>query len=252
MRDPIPPGEWGFSRNPFLWIVFFLRALVSLAVTLVLLVPLFLGTERLSHTIAKFWARLLLCIYGYRIRKTGTYVPQPCVLVSNHLAYMDIMLLLAVVPGQFRFIADEFLFAVPLLAQVMKKCGYLPVRRSAQHLRRMLDAAADHLRRGIPVLVFPEGGVNRSGVRERLVRVEPGFIKIAAAAAVPVQPLTVRGTAEAQQRFDRLVQHVALCWAGGTESPEWLAGLSREALLERMATANEIRYTAAGEHLALR
>jgi 1-acyl-sn-glycerol-3-phosphate acyltransferase len=78
---------------------------------------------RTQHAVARAWARILLAVWGARIRfegleklqKDGAYV-----LVANHSSYMDTPVVL-LLPLQIRFFAKRGLFRIPLLGGHLRR-----------------------------------------------------------------------------------------------------------------------------------
>ncbi len=121
--------------------------------------------------------------------------PEPAVYISNHLSYVDIFLILSRLPGNFKFMADTTLFRIPVLGRVLKLCGYIRVEHTGvQAIKRGIELAIECIHRGESILIFPEGGINRTQHKDRLKRIEYGFAKIAFRANVPVKQLVLYNT----------------------------------------------------------
>lgn len=158
---------------------------------------LFDRSGRWPHRVARFWAHLLLWMGGIRVEVTGRenlILDRPCLLVCNHLSYMDIPVIFANLPLQFRIVARENLFRFPFLGWHLRRNGHLPVdRESAPGSLRSILRAADSVRGGIPVFIFPEGGRSMSGVLKDFL---PGAFFLAVRAQVPIVPMALIGTRE--------------------------------------------------------
>src|SRR5439155_18211595 len=103
----------------------------------------------------------------------------------NHISSVDaIILQLACPHRQIRYIIDESFYRKPLLHPILKAAGCIPItsRRAKEGLR----TAADAIRAGDIVCLFPEGQLTRSGT---LLRLQRGYELIARHADAPVVPV---------------------------------------------------------------
>jgi len=153
------------------------------------------STGRLPNQFARPWARWLLRIARVRLTVEGVEKidsRQSYVFVANHRSYMDIPAILASIPVEFRFYAKKGLFLVPFLGTHLKRAGHLPVVRgdARASVKSMTLGARLIQERKISMLLFPEGGRSRAGMRE----FKEGAAYIAIKAGVPVVPLGVTGT----------------------------------------------------------
>ncbi len=158
-------------------------------------VSFFDSSGRTQHRVARAWARMLLRIAGARVRIEGLerLVPgSSCVIVANHLSFMDIPAILAHMPVEIRFLAKRSLFKVPFIGYHLRRAGHLPVEREdvRASLKTMAEAAQMIRSRGISVLIFPEGGRSPHAMRE----FREGAAYIAIKAGAPVVPVGLDGT----------------------------------------------------------
>jgi 1-acyl-sn-glycerol-3-phosphate acyltransferase len=105
---------------------------------------------------------------------------------------MDIPILFVHLPVQFRFLAKRPLFNLPFLGWHLYRSGHIPVDRSQPRKAfRSFDQAAERIRSGVPVVLFPEGTRSRDG---SLKAFKGGSFYLAIQARVPVVPITLNGT----------------------------------------------------------
>jgi 1-acyl-sn-glycerol-3-phosphate acyltransferase len=145
---------------------------------------------------ARLWARSLLAIAGVRVRVEGLENLTPgasYVFASNHLSYMDTPVILTHIPADFRFMAKDGLFKIPLLGTHLGQAGHIPVpRHDPRAAVKTMTLAANTIRtRNISLLIFPEGGRSHDGVLQPF---KDGAAYIAIKAGVPVVPLGISGT----------------------------------------------------------
>ena len=163
-----------------------------------LMVSLFDNTGDRQMLVARAWSRALLWISGVTVKIDGLENISPSgsyVLVSNHLSYMDTPVILANVPVQFRFLAKEGLFRIPLLGTHLARAGHIPVPlEDPRAAVRVMTKAAQVIKdRGISLLIFPEGGRAPDGVLQPF---KEGAAYIAVKAGAPLVPLALIGTHE--------------------------------------------------------
>jgi 1-acyl-sn-glycerol-3-phosphate acyltransferase len=147
---------------------------------------------------ARVWARSLLAITGVKVKVEGLENLTPgasYVFASNHLSYMDTPVILTHIPADFRFMAKDGLFKIPLLGTHLSQAGHIPVpREDPRAAVKTMTLAADSIRtRHISLLIFPEGGRSDDGILQPF---KDGASYIAIKAGVPVVPLAISGTRE--------------------------------------------------------
>lgn len=161
-----------------------------------------------QHWCAHTWCRLIAATVGMRVTVHGREnLPPPgtpVVYMANHQSYMDIPVLFAFLPVQFRIIAKESLFRVPFMGWHLTRAGNIPINRSSRRdAMRSIARAAERIREGTSVVVFPEGTRSRDGV---LRPFKAGSFKLAVSAGVPIVPLSIVGTCRVLAR-DSLIFH---------------------------------------------
>lgn len=148
-----------------------------------------------GHRVAQLWGRSLLLGSGIRVRIKGlrriqasrTYIYMP-----NHQSNFDIPVLLGCLPVQFRWLAKAELFKIPIFGPAMRACGYISIDRSNRRSAiQSLNQAADAIRGGVSVLIFPEGTRSRDGLIRDFKK--GGFV-LALKAGVPIVPIVLHHT----------------------------------------------------------
>ncbi|MCE0498298.1 MAG: 1-acyl-sn-glycerol-3-phosphate acyltransferase [Methylacidiphilales bacterium] len=137
----------------------------------------------------------------HRIRIEGReHVPQGgCLIVSNHVSYMDPTTVGWAVAREIYYLGRKTLFKPPIMNWLLPICNVLPIDRDGQDmsgLRRIIKM----LKAGHAVLLFPEGTRSPDG---KLQPAEPGAGLVAAKAGVPVLPARVFGTFESLSKNAR-------------------------------------------------
>ena len=121
----------------------------------------------IQHACSRIWARMILWTSRVRLRVTGIEnIRQgtPYVLCVNHQSHMDIPIVLAAMPFQFRFAAKKELFRYAFLGWHLRRSGHVPIdRENPRAAVKSLREAAETIRKGTPVVIFPEGGTSLDG-----------------------------------------------------------------------------------------
>jgi 1-acyl-sn-glycerol-3-phosphate acyltransferase len=152
-----------------------------------------IGRERALLVITRSWARLILLCAGVRVQVEGReHVPAgPAVFAANHVSALDIPLLFAHLPADFRIIHKRSLYWTPVIGAYLYFGGHVGVdRKNAFRAKRSLTRAAERIHAGMNVAVFPEGTRSRDG---RLQAFKRGSFVLAQDAGVPVVPVSLVG-----------------------------------------------------------
>ena len=116
---------------------------------------------------ARPWAKVILWISGIKLQINGLHhisTGIPYIFMSNHQSYFDIFAVLAGLPSNFKFILKQELMKIPLFGQAVRLAGYISIDRSdVRSAIQSMDKAAERIRNGASVLMFPEGTRNPEG-----------------------------------------------------------------------------------------
>jgi 1-acyl-sn-glycerol-3-phosphate acyltransferase len=197
-RQNAPPVMIGGGVMSLFRSLFFSTPLIVLGTivmgTVSLFTTLFDKSGRWAHSVARAWGRWLLAVSFVRVRFEGVERLDPAatyVFVANHSSFMDIPVILAYLPHQFRFFAKKGLFSIPFLGTHLERAGHLSVDRSSPRaaLKCMSEASRLIAERQTSVLLFPEGGRSQHSLRE----FKEGAAYLAIKAGVPVVPMALVG-----------------------------------------------------------
>lgn len=141
------------------------------------------------------WGGAILALAGVRLNVDGVEnIPRgrAVIFMSNHQGAFDIPALHRAIPAEFRWVAKKSLFSIPIIGWGMSIAGHIPIEReNAASAFKSLEAAADRIRRGVSVAIFPEGTRSQS---DGLLPFKRGAFMLAAKSGVPVVPVAIRGT----------------------------------------------------------
>jgi len=155
-----------------------------------------LGRPRLAHRLECLWAGCLVWCAGVHIEADlsalepgGTYL-----FMANHQSHMDIPILFAALSGyDFRFLAKESLFAIPVFGPAMRRMGHVAIdRQNRRKAMESIQEAVDLVSRGTGLLIFPEG--TRSMDFSRLQEFKTGGMIVALKCRARVAPVIITGS----------------------------------------------------------
>lgn len=132
-------------------------------------------------------------LYRCRCRGAGHLPAEgPAIVVVNHKALVDPVVIGMVCDRPLRYMAKKELFRNPLLRWLITTLGAFPVDRGAGD-RRALETSLAVLAAGGVLLMFPEGHRHRDDAVHEFL---PGVGLIALRSGAPVVPAASKGTAE--------------------------------------------------------
>jgi 1-acyl-sn-glycerol-3-phosphate acyltransferase len=160
-----------------------------------ILVALLSGQPNFVLAIGKLWARAHMAVMGITPvyhgleHASGT---EPRIFLSNHISNLDIWAVVPALPLTTRFVAKRSIFWIPILGQAMTVADFIAIdRKDRASAIRSLGRAAEKIRAGASVILFPEGTRSRDG---KLAPFKRGSFHLALDAGVPIVPIAISGT----------------------------------------------------------
>lgn len=171
------------------WIVYL--AIVPLAWLLIVLAP----TLNLRRVIAHWCARFALVLTGLTPKVEGQQHLEngtPCILVANHASYLDALVLTAVLPPHFAYVAKQELLSNPAASIPLRRLGSAFVKRFDSVRGAEDTRGLERLTRsGMPLIFFVEGTFRKE---PGLLPFRMGAFTIATQCRTPIIPVAIRGT----------------------------------------------------------
>jgi 1-acyl-sn-glycerol-3-phosphate acyltransferase len=192
------PGAGRILTTVWFWVVFAVTCPVCLLLGTLLwwVCRPFDRDGRVLHAFICLWAFQYLRVSPlWRARVLGRErLPKgPCVLVANHQSMADVIAAMGLF-HPFKFVSKASLFTLPAVGWLMRLAQYVAVERGRpSSMRDMMQSSRRWLRRGMPVLIFPEGTYAAQGP---LLPFRRGAFVLAIEERVPLVPLAIRGTSE--------------------------------------------------------
>jgi 1-acyl-sn-glycerol-3-phosphate acyltransferase len=178
-----------------LWVILVAVVMTFISGSLTLLIAIVRSTSPLIDRVIHFWARSLVAAAGIDLRTENLDRIQHdrrYILIANHHSYYDIPCILAAVPQPIRFMAKASLFKIPIFGWALTRAGFIPVdRKDRRKAVKSFELAAQRIRQGNTIVIFPEEGRSR----ERTMRpFQRGAFLLSLKAGLPIVPLAVDGT----------------------------------------------------------
>lgn len=155
----------------------------------------FRTSEKTAQVAPRTWARLILAVSGVKVRVEGLDKLEPgksYIFAANHQSQFDIFCLQGRFDWDFRWLAKKELFQIPIFGPALRRSGNIPVdRASGRKAMQSLAEAADRIKNGCSVVIFPEGTRSADG---ELHSFKVGGMVIAIKAGVGVVPMAICGT----------------------------------------------------------
>jgi 1-acyl-sn-glycerol-3-phosphate acyltransferase len=162
----------------------------------------------------------------YRIKKSGLdHIPDkgPAILVSNHVSYMDALVIGGLCKRPVRFVMDHNIFKIPVLSFIFRTSKAIPIapdREDPGAKERAFAEIKKALDNGDIVAIYPEGKLTADGEMNPF---KPGLMRMIEETPVPVIPTALRGLwGSFFSRFDE--GRAFRKWRGFFSRIEWIVG----------------------------
>ncbi len=191
--------------NALFMVVAAVFAIVMLGAAGFTIPQLFMVTALLNAVVAayiftivpEFLLRFLAWLLShaiYRVRVSGIgNIPEkgPVLLASNHVSYVDPIIIMGAVPRPTRFVMWYRLYEIPVLRWLFRAGKAIPIastREDPELLAQAYRQIDSELAAGAPVGIFPEGSITHDG---EIHPFKPGVEKVVGERPVPVVPMAL-------------------------------------------------------------
>lgn len=168
---------------------------VFIAILAILISPFDSRGGTLHRPLPKMFSTVILFILGVKLTVKGSeFLDKDAayIFVTNHQSYVDIPVLMKAIPNNIRFVYKKQLSRIPIFGWGMYLSDYIPIdRENVRTALVSLKKAAEKVRNGLSVVIFPEGTRSTDGSLGDFKR---GMFVLADEAKVPIVPVTIDGT----------------------------------------------------------
>lgn len=180
-----------FLFDPLIWLYTLGMGLLALPG------GLFDRSGRRLHWFSSAWSKLIMKTIFSPVTVTGLVnidTSKPHVYAVNHGSALDIPVIYANLPFQFRIAFKKELLSYPVVGWQLKRSGQVCIdQQNPSHSVSSIRAALKGLKAGLPLVIFPEGGRTPDGEIKPFLS---GAFFLAIKAQVDVVPVALVGTYE--------------------------------------------------------
>jgi 1-acyl-sn-glycerol-3-phosphate acyltransferase len=180
-----------FFYDPLIWLYTVVFGLTSIPF------GFFDTNGTILHAFARQWSKLIMKTIFSPVRITGLEkidTSRTYVYAVNHASALDIPVLYASLPFQFRIVHKKELLSYPVIGWHLKRSGQVCVdQQNPAHSVGQIKSAVRTLKNGMPLVIFPEGGRTADGNIQPFLA---GAFFMAIKARVEIVPIALIGTYE--------------------------------------------------------
>jgi len=221
-----------------MWVIRAARFMLYVMVGLFCVVVLFpLLNKNQCIAVERWWSRGVLRLFRIQPVVKGNWPSTPCMLVLNHVSWLDIFVVNAHSPSI--FIAKSEIASWPLAGTLVSRAGTIFIERGRrQAVHKVIKHAEERMLNGRQVAVFPEGTTTEG---HTLGTFHANMMQAAINAKLPIVPVALRYTDQTGQLNTEpafvgdqtLAENVMILWksrnrytatltpCAGIYDPEW-------------------------------
>ena len=158
---------------------------------------IFSDADNKVHKVANLWAKSLLLICNIKVKvigKENLLRGKPQIFMANHQSDFNILIALACIPVQFRWIAKKELFSIPIFGAAMRNAGYIGIdRNNRKEAMKNIDNAVLQIWKGKSIMTFPEDTRSR---KDEIKPFKQGAFYLAIESGAPIVPVSIIGSDE--------------------------------------------------------
>jgi 1-acyl-sn-glycerol-3-phosphate acyltransferase len=178
-----------FILAPLIWVYTVVLGTISL------ICSMFDRDGSTQHKFARLWSKLVMKTILSPVKVTGTTGfdnSKPKVYAVTHASALDIPMLYVYLPFQFRIVFKSELLAYPFVGWHLKRSGQVCINQQNPAASiGAVKSALRSLRKGMPLVIFPEGGRTPNGKLQPFL---PGAFFLAIKAQADIVPIALVDT----------------------------------------------------------
>ena len=142
------------------------------------------------YRVIRVWSGAWFFLVGIRPRNIYQSKPNPSqqyIFVINHISYLDAAILVETIRQPFRPLGKIEMSKIPIFGFIYRVCVVLVDRSNSEHRARSIRQLKSVLKKGISIMIFPEGTFNETD--QPLKEFYDGAFRIAIETKTPIQPV---------------------------------------------------------------
>lgn len=183
-------GVFSLLWKLYVAVIFTILAVIHLPIIYPLLFSLKNKKRAFKLFVVWSWGMRIFCFYPVK-RVLNSELPEgPYIIAANHISYLDIFLLYSILPKHgFLFLGKGELLRYPIIRQYFKRLN-IPVDRGSNiKSARSLVRAAQEVKNGWSLVIFPEGRIPDEN-NPKQIGYKSGAFLLAKNLKIPILPLT--------------------------------------------------------------
>ena len=151
------------------------------------------------YHLLRIWSAIWLPLTGIfhrNIYESKPHKHQQYIFVVNHISYLDSAIIVEAIRQPFRPLGKVEMSRIPVFGFIYRVCVVMVNRSNADHRAKSIRQLKSVLKKGISILVFPEGTFNETN--RPLADFYDGAFRVSIETQTPIQPVLFLDT------FDRM------------------------------------------------
>jgi 1-acyl-sn-glycerol-3-phosphate acyltransferase len=179
-------------------IVFTIYAVTTFVILMLFFFPMivvasFWGKVRggnFVYHLLRIWSAIWLPLTGILHKNIYESKPDPqkqYIFLANHISYLDSAIIVESIKQPFRPLGKMEMSRIPVFGFIYKVCVVMVDRSNAENRAKSIRQLKSVLKKGISILVFPEGTFNETD--QPLAVFYDGAFRVAIETQTPIQPV---------------------------------------------------------------
>ncbi|TVP52834.1 MAG: 1-acyl-sn-glycerol-3-phosphate acyltransferase [Mongoliibacter sp.] len=186
-----------------------LFVLLMLIFGLFIIIPLILSPRggKISFIFIRLWASIWSFLVGIKYMVHGREYIDPkkaYIYIFNHRSFIDAPVIPMAIQQEVRAIGKKELSNIPLFGLIVSRVAVWVDRKSAASRKASVAILKDILKKGISIVVAPEG--TRNDTKQTLLPFQKGAFRIAIETGTSIMPMAVIGSDHIMRRGSLLMK----------------------------------------------